>query len=76
MFAEEQFFILGEVTENLYKQVAELESKMMPSTPPNLLEDQKKAKTEAVQNMEEAYVLCAKAIEQVSQLWEDLIENT
>ena len=75
MFAKTKVFRVGEVTENLCKQVTELESKMMPSTPLEVLEERKKATTEAVQNMEEVKVLCAKAVEKVSQPWESLIDN-
>ena len=54
MFIKAKVFRLGEVDANLRKQVTELESKMMPSTPLEVLEKRKKATTEAVQNMEEA----------------------
>ena len=49
---------------------------MTPSTPPQVLEEQKKASVEAMQRIEEAEVLCFEAIEHVSQQWEALISDT
>ena len=53
IFIEAKKFRLGEVAENQCKQVTELESKMMPSTPPEVLEEHKKETTDTMQNMEE-----------------------
>ena len=76
MISEAKYFRLGEIAENLHKRVVELESKMTPNTPPEVLEERRKVVTEAMQNIEEEEVLCAKAIKQVSQSWEVLIDDT
>ena len=71
----EDFFLLGEVDENLRKSVAKLEIKMNPNTPPKVLETQHKVGTKKVQNIQKAKVLCAKEYAQVSQLWETLLDD-
>ena len=53
-----------------------MESNINPSTPLKVLEEKRKVETEAMGNTEEEEVLCAKAVEHVSQSWEALIDNT
>ena len=65
MFTKEKYFRLGEVDENLCKQVMELESEMMTNTPTEVQEEKKKETTEAVQKMEYAEVLWAKGVKHV-----------
>ena len=48
ILSEEKNFLLGEVIENLYKWVMELEPKMTPM----VLEERRKAVTNFVQNIE------------------------
>ena len=52
-----------------------MELQVKPSTPPEVLEERRKETTEVATNIEEAEALCAKAVEQVSQSWEALIED-
>ena len=49
---------------------------MTHSTPTKVLEEKWKATTEDVLKIGEKEVLCAKAVEQVSQSWEALIDDT
>ena len=67
MFSKEKQFWLGEVAENLHKQVAKMETNKTPSTPLEVLEDRQKVVNEIVQKIQEAKALCAKAYEHVSQ---------
>ena len=52
-----------------------MELQVKPSTPPEVLEERRKATIEAEKRIEEAEALCAKAVEQVSQTWEALIDD-
>ena len=75
MFVEYKVFWLGEIAENLRKRVADLELQVKSSTPPEVLEERRKIITEASKRIEEAVALRAKEVEQVSQLWEALIDD-
>ena len=48
---------------------------MKPTTPTEVLEEQRKEETKAATNIEEAKELCARVIKQVSQSWEYLIDD-
>ena len=72
---QKKFFKLAEILEDLCNRVMELESKMMPNTSPQVLEEQKKAATKDVQKIVEAKELYAKVVKQVSQSWESLIND-
>ena len=52
-----------------------MELQVKSSTPPEVLEERRKIITEASKRIEEAVALRAKEVEQVSQLWEALIDD-
>ena len=52
-----------------------MEVQVRPRTPPEVLEEQRKAIREVAQNIEEAKAVCAKAVDQVSQDWEEIIDD-
>ena len=52
---------LGEVVVDLHKRIIELETKLIPSTPPKVLEARWKEVTETTQKIQEAEALCAKS---------------
>ena len=51
MVAEDKVFCLGEIEEDLRKMVTELEAQVTPSTPLKLLEERRKAPTEAAKTL-------------------------
>ena len=55
--------------------VSELGLQVNPSTPPEVLEKNRKATTKATTKIEEVEALCAKLVEQVSKSWEYLIND-
>ena len=75
MFSKAKLFWLGEFADNLCKRVMELELQVKPSTPPEVLKKRRKLATKSVKRIEEAEALCAKEVEQVSQSYEDLIDD-
>ena len=50
-----------------------MELKVTPTTPPKVVEARRKATKEAMKRIEDVEELCAKAIDQDSQVWEALI---
>ena len=48
---------------------------MTPSTPLEVLEEIRNTSTNAAEKIEEAEALCAKVVKQISQTWEDLIDD-
>ena len=66
IFLEGKVTQLGEIEEYLHKKVANLEAHLKTSTPPDVIEERRKATTEA---------LCAKVVDQVSHTWEALIDD-
>ena len=63
MIGEACVFKMGEVsTEN----ITELEAKILPITPPEVLEEWKKVVEEDIHQIQEADTLCSKSYEQVS----------
>ena len=74
-FSEAKVILLGEIAENLHKNVVELEAREKPSALLEVLEERRKAVTKAVKKTEEAETLCAKFVDQASQTWEALIDD-
>ena len=50
-----------------------MELKVTPTTPPKVVEVRRKSTKEATKRIEDVEELCAKVIDQVSQVWEALI---
>ena len=59
----------------LKKQVEELQENQVPSTPPEVLEERRRAASEAARKISEGETLCAKVVEVVSMIWEAILED-
>ena len=51
MFPKSKVIQLGEIAEDLRKKVVELEMQLKPSTPPKVLEERRKATTQATRRI-------------------------
>ena len=58
----------------LKKQVEEMQERQIPSTPPKVLEERRRAASEDARKITEGETLCAKVVGAASMLWEALLE--
>ena len=75
MLPEAQVIHLREVAANFLQRIEDLEAKMLPTTPPKVLQERWKAVSENVQKIQEDKELCAKTYVQVSNSWEAFKDN-
>ena len=75
MPSEDKVLRLGQIATDLKKKVTELEEKRIPSTPIEVMERRRDTTTQAAKRIEEVKKICAKAIEQVSNTWESLMDD-
>ena len=66
---------LVKITQNLQQQVEELQAGQMPSTPPEMLEERRRASSEAAEKIREGEALCTKAADDVATIWGALLED-
>ena len=59
----------------LKKQVEELQARKVPSTPPEVLEERRRAASEDARNITKGETLCIKELETISTIWEALLED-
>ena len=57
---------LAKIAQDLQHQVEELQAGQMPSTPPKVLEERRRASSEAAEKFREGEAICAKAIDVVA----------
>ena len=74
MSAKDKVLGLGKIAAGLKKEWTELDEKRIHSTPPKVLESRHAAATQATKRIDDVEKSCAKAIDQVSQTWEALID--
>ena len=66
---------LSQIAIDLKKKVKELKAQERPSTPPEVLEKQKKTTSEAVDRINKGEKLYTEAIDVVLEIWELLLED-
>ena len=76
MFPKAKVIQLGQIAKDLRKKVVEIEAQLKLDTPPEVIEERRKTTTYAAKRIEEVESSYAKAVNQVSQTWEALIDNT
>ena len=60
---------------NLKKKIVQLEEQRTPNTPPEVLVQRRDTTTQATREIEDAKKACGKAVDQVSQTWEALMDD-
>ena len=66
---------LAELVTDLKKKVVQLEEQRTPNTPPEVSAQRRDATTKVANKIENAKHACAKAVDQVSQTWETLMDD-
>ena len=65
---------MSRITVELKKQFEELQARQVSSTPLEVLEDRRRAASEAAGKITEGETPCAREVEVVSMIWEALLE--
>ena len=66
---------LANITQDLRKEVEELQAKQVARTPPEELKEQRKVVFEDARKIKQRETSCAKELEDISMVWETLMEE-
>ena len=75
MAPDAQIAQLVELVMNLKKKVVQLEEQRTPNTPLEVLAQRRDIATQDVKEIEKGKQGCAKVVDQVSQTWENLMDD-